>query len=110
MVQLGTFSKSRYKALTDIIFELISIVSEKVIKVLVEWDDVIRMTKFKIKRKCSESPMQGEKMIGNDNVRRKSARNRQCKVKECWETTKYAEKCSESSMQSERMPGNDKVC
>ena len=31
-------------------------------------------------------------MLGNDNVHRKSARNRQCKVKECWEMAMYAEK------------------
>jgi hypothetical protein len=60
--------------------------------------------------------MWGERMLGNDNVHRgnarnrqcklrESARNRQCKVQECWETTKYAEKWTESSKQGERMPG-----
>ena len=29
--------------------------------------------------KCSELSMQGERMLGNDNVRRKNTQNRQCK-------------------------------
>ena len=45
--------------------------------------------------KYSESSLQGGKMLGNDNVRRKNARNRQYKVG----------KCSELSMQGERMLG-----
>ena len=67
--------------------------------------------------KCSELSMQGERMLGIIDVHRKilkivnercknagkgqsmlkNARNRQCKVKEYWETTKY----------TERMLGND---
>ena len=43
----------------------------------------------------SDSSMQGVGMLGNDNVRRKNARNRQYKVG----------KCSESSMQGERRLG-----
>ena len=43
----------------------------------------------------SDSSMQGVGMLGNDNVLRKNARNRQYKVG----------KCSELSMQGERMLG-----
>ena len=67
-------------------------------------------------RQCTQ-----EKILEIVNVRRKNTRNRQCKVQECWEMTKYTEKYSDSSMQVEkkysessmqgaRMLGNDKVC
>ena len=44
--------------------------------------------------------MQGARMLGNDNVRRKNTRNRQCKVKQCSEL---------SMIQGARMIGNDNV-
>ena len=70
--------------------------------------------------------MYTEKILEIHNVHRKSAPNRQCKVKECWEMAMYAEKilrivnvkvqgcwemamytekCSELSMQSGKMLG-----
>ena len=72
-------------------------------------------------KKYSDSSMQVEKILGFVNASWENARNRQCKVQECWEMTKYAEKYSDSSMQVEkkysessmqgaRMLGNDKVC
>ena len=59
------------------------VLSKKVVKVLVERDDVIRVTKNlsrQIKLKCSELSIQGERILGIVNVHRKNTRNRQCKV------------------------------
>ena len=52
----------------------------------------------KYAEKCSESSVQGERMIGNNNVRRKNTRNRQCEVKQYSETSMYTEKYLETSM------------
>ena len=49
-------------------------------------------------KKCSKSSIQGERMIGNNNVRRKNTQNRQCEVKQYSETSMYTEKYLETSM------------
>ena len=47
--------------------------------------------------------MQGERMLGNDKVCLKNARNRQFKVKECWQMAMYAEKMLGIQMYTEKI-------